>query len=170
MTNKTKQRRIFMAIGALILIALFLEISPSRAESAEVNVSQSVKDCFISKEQNVVEWSFYYYEYCQYAWNGNCLWPIRRKHFTYKVTLLNESVPLRNHNEKVIASTSGKMQQWSTFDAEEWNFIKFSPFEFAKYPDHESIAKNEYVVGVTTRYKWFNDVEATLGICVQQPQ
>ena len=168
MKNIIKKLILIVATGTIFLVASFLAISPSKAKSLLIGNVQTKKECYVSPEQTVEAWSYFYYELCEYAIKGVCLWPIRRKHFTYKVTLQNGDIPQLDHYDRIQAAVNSKGQNWSTFDSEAWNFIEYSPFEITKYPNHRTTAENEIVVSVTTRYKWFNDVEATLGICVQE--
>ena len=105
---------------------------------------------------------------CKLSWKGICFWPIRRKHITYKVTL-NEGTPLLDESGKPIPVATGKVRDWLVYSAEAWNAIENNTVEKNRYPNYEQIAFNEYVVMVETRYRLFNDVESTLGICLQQP-
>ena len=99
-----------------------------------------------------------------------CIWPIPHRHVTYKVTVDN-GVPLRTRWGGVIPAINGEEKTgWLTYDANSWNALPNKPFRrnSYKYDNFEPIASNEYVVMVETRYRLFNDVDATLGICMQQ--
>ncbi len=109
-----------------------------------------------------------YWHPCKISIRGVCVWPIRRRHITYKVTV-PDGVPLRDGNGRVIPAAKGEKRDWLVYDAASWKTLGDDPVERARYPDYEPIAENEYVVAVETRYQWFNDVESTLGICVQKP-
>jgi len=97
-----------------------------------------------------------------------CAWPISQGHVTYKVTVKN-GIPLRSEGGSVIAAANGKMQKhWETFDANSWKALYTNYLHEYELLDYEPIASNEYVVMVETRYRLFNDVESTIGICVQK--
>jgi len=115
----------------------------------------------------VIEWKSMYWYPCKLSWLGICIWPpFRRRHVTYKVTV-EGGIPVRDENNQPIVIAKGKVRQWEVFDATTWDQIADSPRHLARYPDYEPIAANEYVVMVETRYRWFNDVESTLRICVK---
>ncbi|MFZ5902203.1 MAG: hypothetical protein ACOYZ8_01450 [Chloroflexota bacterium] len=103
---------------------------------------------------------------CQYSWNGICLWPIRRKHITYKVTV-HEGIALRDENGQAIAVADGIKKSWTVHDAVTWNSLVNDPDTKNRFQDYEPIADNEFVVLVETRYRWFNNVESTVRICTQ---
>ena len=124
-------------------------------------------ECSSVSEQTVVEWISMYWFPCRLSWNGICIWPaFRRRHITYKVTV-NEGIPVRNEKSRPVAIANGEIRDWLVYDSTAWNKLPDHPREFARYPDYEPIAPNEYIVMVETRYRWFNDVESTLRICVQ---
>ncbi len=169
MKNNIKELTLIAALGTTFLLAGFLAISLSHAKPLLIGNVQTSNDCYVSPEQTVEAWSHYYYEHCEYAFQGICIWPLRRRHFTYKVTLPSGDIPQLDHSDRIQAAIDGKKLSWTTFDSETWNFIEYSPFEINKYPNYKTIQEDEIVVGVPTRYKWLNDVEAALGICVQEP-
>jgi hypothetical protein len=121
-------------------------------------------ECTISPNQTIAKWKDMYWFPCQYSWNGNCIWPIRRKHTTYKVTLL-EGSPLRDDRGNVVPVAKGKVKDWTVIDQEHWNAIAENPREKNRYLDFEPIAENEFVILIETRYLLFNDVESTVRIC-----
>jgi hypothetical protein len=129
--------------------------------------SKSEPECFASGEQIVVRWKDMYWYPCKYSWRGTCVWPIRRKHITYKVTV-NKGIPLRNEAGVPIAVAEGKIRTWVVYDATAWNGLVHQPRQKNRYPDYEPIADNEYVVLVETRYRLFHKVEANLRICTQE--
>lgn len=129
--------------------------------------SKAEPECFASEGQTVVRWKDMYWYPCKYSWKGICLWPIRRKHITYKVTV-NEGIPVRGENGDPIPMASGKIQKWAVYDSATWNGLEEEPREKNRYPDHEPIADNEYVVLVETRYRLFNKVEDNLRICTHK--
>lgn len=133
---------------------------------AFIPLFKSEPDCIASEGQTVVKWKDMYWFPCTYSWNELCLWPIRRKHITYKVTV-TEGIPVRDNKGKVIPIANGKRRDWQTYDSVDWNAIENSPVEKNRYPDYEPIADNEYVVMVETRYRLFHKVEANLKICTQ---
>lgn len=124
-------------------------------------------DCSVSPGQTVVKWKDMYWFPCNYSWKGYCLWPIRRRHSTYKVTL-TENIPMRDEKGEVIIIANGERMNWTVYDSTDWNELVSYPDEKNRYVDYEPIAENEYVVLVQTRYRWFHDVEATLRICTQK--
>jgi hypothetical protein len=115
-----------------------------------------------------VKWKDMYWFPCKYSWNGICIWPIRRKHITHKVTV-SEGTPVRDENGNVIPLAGGKRRDWAVYDSTQWNAIGDNPVQRERYPDFEPISDNEYVVLVESRYRLFNDVESTLRICTQKP-
>jgi len=130
--------------------------------------SQSGNSCYVSPNQTVVEWKGTYYAHCRMSLEGLCVWPFSHKHITYKVTI-DEGIPLRDHRGGVVPATNGeKRNSWLTYDSESWNALEFDPWN-DYYIDFDTIAPNEYIVMVETRYRLFNDVGSTLGICMQQP-
>jgi len=187
MSNKTNftQINVLMAIGFGIIILSFLTTTgvPTQSQSAFTVASMSISplsssystqdienECSNSSEQTVVQWKDMYWYPCQLSWRGFCIWPpFRRRHITYKV-IVNSGIPLRDENNLPIAIANGKTRTWEVYDSNAWNQIAESPRHLARYPDYEPIASNEFVVLVETRYRLFNDVESTLGICVQPPQ
>ena len=143
-------------IGIVLTAILGSSIPPSSTEA----------DCIASESQTVVRWKDMYWYPCEYSWNGFCLWPIRRKHITYKVTV-TEGVPLRDSEGRVIPIASGEKRNWSVYDSVEWNALQNSTDKIHRFPDYEPIADNEFVVLVETRYRLFNDVITNLRICTQ---
>ncbi len=125
-------------------------------------------DCVAAQEQTVVQWKDMYWFPCKYSWNEHCIWPIRRRHITYKVTI-NEGIPLRDEKGMPIPMGDGKIREWTVYDSAAWNGLEKYPSQKSRYPDYEPIAANEYVVLVETRYRWFHNVEATLRICTEKP-
>lgn len=121
-----------------------------------------------SHGQTVVKWKDMYWFPCKYSWKGYCLWPLRRKHVTYKVTV-NKGTPLRDEKGMPIAAAGGKTRTWTVYDAAAWNGIENRPWEKKRYPDYEPIADNEYVVLVETRYRLFHSVENTLQVYTEKP-
>jgi hypothetical protein len=139
-------------------------MSSSPPSSSSRNLENA---CSNTSDQTVVKWISMYWFPCRFSWKGICLWPpFRRRHIAYKV-IVNEGVPIRNEKNRPIAIAKGEIQDWLVYDSIAWNNLPERPREFARYPDYEPIAPNEYVVMVETRYRWFNDVEATLKVCVQ---
>jgi hypothetical protein len=125
--------------------------------------------CYVSPGQTVVKWkSGTTHERCRESIAGICVWPISHRHVTYKVTV-NDGIPLQTRWGKIIPAINGEqMRGWLTYDATSWNALENNPFNEYHYSDFEPIASNEYVVMVETRYRLFNDVTSTLGICTQQ--
>ena len=126
-------------------------------------------DCLASKKQTTVRWKNLYYGSCRRSWNGYCIWPIRRPHSTYKVTV-NEGVPLRDENVLIVPVAGGKKRQWLVYDSTTWNGFGVKPSKWKRVADYEPIADNEYVVEVETRYRLFHNVEANLRICTHESQ
>jgi hypothetical protein len=156
MKNKTTWQSIKFLMG-LILTAII---------GSSIPLFKTEPDCIASQGQTVVKWKDMYWFPCKYSWNGFCLWPIRRRHKTYKVTV-TEGLPVLDENGKAIPIASGKRKQWAIYDSNAWNVLVNIPIEKNRYPDYEPIADNEYVVIVETRYKLFHNVEANLRICTQ---
>lgn len=98
---------------------------------------------------------------------GVCILPIIRRHVSYKVTV-TEGIPLRDSHGNVIPETNGERRDWLTYDSTAWNTLRNDSF-WNRYINYEPIAADEYVVMVQTRYRLFNNVVSTLGICTQQP-
>jgi hypothetical protein len=156
MKNKTGWRY------AILLVGLFL----TAILGASISMSKSEADCIASEGQTVVRWKDMYWYPCKYTWNGTCLWPIRRKHITYKV-IITEGIPARDSEGKLIPIASGKIRDWKTYDSAGWNAIENIPVQKNRYPDYEPIAENEVIVLVETRYRLFHNVEANLRICTE---
>ena len=190
MINKTSsiQPSILIGIGfgIIMLSSLFPAQFPSQVSAFQPLVAQMdlsmpasspssdtipylESECSPSSEQTIVKWKYKQWFPCKLSLWGICLWPpLHRKHYTYKVTVHDEdSIPLRDEWYGIIPIAKGKIRDWFVYDATIWNNIADSPRQLARYPDFEPIAPNEYVVLVETRYRWFNDVESTLRICVQ---
>lgn len=110
-----------------------------------------------------------YWYPCKYSWKGICIWPIRRKHITYKVTV-NQGIPLRDEDGAPIPTAEGKIRNWAVYDATTWNGFEKQPSQKRRFPDYEPIADNEYVVLVETRYRLLNKVENNLRICTRESQ
>lgn len=146
---------------SFVLAAVFsvMMTSPNSITSAE-------SECPAPSSQTVVRWKDMYWYPCQYSWNGICLWPIRRKHITYKVTV-HEGVPWRDENGLAVAVAGGIKKDWTVHDAVTWNSLVNDPDTKNRFQDYEPIANNEFVVLVETRYRWFNNVESTVRICTQ---
>ncbi len=130
-------------------------------------ISSSADACYVSPNQTVVEWKYLYWFSCKLSWKGICFWPPQRKHMTYKITL-NEGIPVRGENGRPIPVARGKVRDWFVYNAKTWNALE-NKSRGKRYIDYERIAPNEYVVEVETRYRLFNNVEATLRLCTEQP-
>jgi hypothetical protein len=156
MKNKTTWQSIKILMG-LILTAII---------GSSIPLFKTGPDCIASQGQTVVKWKNMYWFPCKYSWNGFCLWPIRRRHSTYKVTV-TEGLPVRDEHGHAIPIASGKRRKWAIYDSTDWNALENIPIEINRYPDFEPIADNEYVVIVETRYKLFHNVEANLRICTE---
>lgn len=185
MSNKSRaiQTNLLMTIGfgIVILSSLFITGFQSQSMHAVSSMSSSSlttssdavldleSECSVSSDQTVVQWLDMYWYPCRLSWRGICIWPpFRRRHITYKVAV-NSGVPLRDEKGRPIAIANGKVRTWEVYDSTAWNQIAEIPRQLARYPDYKPIAPNEYVVMVETRYRLFNDVESTLGICIQHP-
>ena len=125
------------------------------------------EQCYVSPSQTVIEWKSMDQTHCRISVKGICVWPIPHKHMTYKVTV-NDGIPLRTTQGKIIAATNGEERNWLTYDSNSWNSLENNLFRKNLYSDFQPIASNEYVVMVETRYRLFNNVDSTLGICTQQ--
>ena len=132
--------------------------------------SAQVEDaCYVPSDQTVVEWKSTYWARCRISIDGFCIWPIPHKHMTYKVTV-NSGTPLRDRSGEVIPAISGQERSdWLTYDSTGWNALQYDPRRKNRYLDYEPIASNEYVVMVETRFRLLNNVDSSLGICMQQP-
>ncbi|MBI5251911.1 MAG: hypothetical protein HY912_20660 [Desulfomonile tiedjei] len=157
MKNKTARKYANFLMG-IILTAI---------ATSSIPLFEVEPGCSASQEQTVVKWKDMYWFPCKYSWNGFCIWPIRRKHVTYKVTV-NEGTALHDENGRPVAIADGKIRQWSVYDSTGWNDLENNPVEKNRYPDYERIAENEFVVLVETRYRLFHDVESTLRICTRK--
>ena len=151
---------------ALLTAGISLTAIASLASPLSV---KTAAECYVSEGQTVVKWKDMYWFPCKYSWNGYCIWPLRRKHTTYKVTV-NRGNPVLNEKGTPTVVASGKIRNWTVYDSTAWNGIETDPREKKRYPDYESIAENEYVVLVETRYRLFHNVEANLRICTQKPE
>ena len=156
-----------MKIKAAWKYAIFL-MGIALIAMATSSLFKAEPNCLASQGQTVVKWKDMYWFPCKYSWNGYCIWPIRRKHSTYKVTV-NEGIPLRDEKGLPIAIAGGKTRKWTVYDSTAWNGLEKYPSQKSRYPDYEPIADNEYVVLVETRYSLFHKVEATLRICTEKP-
>lgn len=146
---------------------VFFLIGIALTATSSLPLVKAESDCPTLQGQKVVRWKDMYWFPCQYSWNGYCIWPIRRRHSTYKVTV-KDGIPLRDKRGMPIPSANGKTRKWTVYDSTAWNRLEQHPSEKSKYPDYEPIADNEYVVLVETRYRLFHQVEATLRICIKQ--
>jgi hypothetical protein len=158
MKTKTSFKHTFFSAGT-VLTAIMLLFSP---------LSTTSSDCISAQEQTVVRWKDMFWYPCKYSWNGICLWPIRRKHITYKVTV-SEGIPVRNEEGAPIPVAGGQTREWQVYDAAAWNGFETDPVRKNRFPAYEPIADNEFVVLVETRYRWFNKVEDNLRICTEKP-
>ena len=147
---------------AKILLGVFL----TAIMTSSIPLSKSERDCSAPDGQTVVKWKDLYYIPCKRSWVGFCLWPIRRKHYTYKVTI-TAGIPVRDERGKVVLIASGKRKKWEVYDSTAWNALENIPRKKNRFLGYEPIADNEYVVIVETRYVLFNDVESSLRICTQ---
>ena len=160
MTNKTNYLFKSILMAAIIWIVI-LSLSPDNSAPLE-------DKCFVSAGQTIVEWKSIDKMRCRRSVAGICVWPIPRRHVTYKVTV-SDGIAFRDRHDNVIPAINGEMRSdWLAYDSTTWNALEYNPFR-NRYTDFEPIATNEYVVMVQTRYRLFNNVESTLGICVQQP-
>jgi len=158
-----------MKIKAAWKYAIFLVgITLAAIVTSSLPLFKAGPDCLASQGQTVVKWKDMYWPPCKYSWSGHCIWPIRRRHSTYKVIVI-EGIPLRNENGMPIPTASGKVRKWLVYDSPIWNGLEDFSAKKRSYPDYEPIADNEYVVVVETRYRLFHKVEATLRICTQTP-
>jgi len=183
--NNYKWKSILLAIlilGLLLPVIFFPEIQAvvtgTPASDQLINFpfmpSRPSGTCYVSPNETVTEWKGTSQSRCTVRFGGICVWPIPHEHQTYKVTITDNSVPLRNEKGSVIAATSGDIRSdWLTYDSNSWNELaNYSNFGFFRrnpYSDYQPIASNEYVVMVQTRYRLFNNVDSTLGICVEKP-
>jgi hypothetical protein len=156
MKNKTTWQSIKILMG-LILTAII---------GSSIPLFKTEPDCIASQGQTVVKWKNQYFFPCKYSWKGFCLWPIQRRHNSYKVTV-TEGIPVRDENGKAIPIANGQRRKWEIYDSTDWNALKNFPRRRNRFEGYEPIADNEYVVIVETRYKLFHNVEANLRICTQ---
>jgi hypothetical protein len=156
MKNKTVWQFAKILIGIILTTIVTSSVPLYKAES----------ECSASQGQTVVRWKDMYWFPCKYSWKGFCLWPIQRRHITYKVTI-TEGLPVRNQNGKVISIANGKGRKWTVYDSNDWNALENLPVTKNRFLGYEPIADNEYVVIVETRYLLFHNVEASLQICTQ---
>jgi hypothetical protein len=165
MTNKTN----YLFKGILMTTVLWIAIlSLPQTFSSLYNSARPKDKCFVSSGQTVVKWKSIDETPCRYSVAEVCVWPIPHRHITYKVTVSNGTA-LRDRRGNVIPTTNGEMRSdWLAYDSTTWNVLKYNTFR-NRYTDFEPITANEYVVMVQTRYRLFNNVESTLGICTQQP-
>jgi len=157
MKTKAAWKYTFFAAGITLAAIMTFSSSLRRAEP----------DCIASQGQTIVKWKDQYWQ-CRHWWSPYCIWPIRRKHRTYKITV-SEGIPVRNEKGMPVPVASGKIRAWTIYDAAAWNELEKRPAEKKRYQDYERIADNEYVVVVETRYWLFHDVEANLRLCLQKP-
>jgi hypothetical protein len=158
------RKRILAAtiLGAVLTATFIIMLS-----TQPISTQTTDQGCYVSPGQTVVRWKSMYWFPCQVSIKGVCIWPIRRRHITYKVTV-TDGIPLRDEKGRPIATAKGEKRDWLVYDAAAWKALGDDPVQRARYPDYEPIAENEYVVAVETRYQWFNNVEATLGICTEK--
>lgn len=165
MKNKTSLLSKSILMAAIICAAT---LSLLLALSSIDNSAQLGEKCFVPPGQTVVAWKSLVELPCSSSAAGICAWPISHRHLTYKVTVGN-GTPLRDENGKVIPATNGyERGGWTIYDSAAWNMLEYIPTK-DRYINFEPIASNEYVVMVETRYRLLNNVESTLGICMQQP-
>jgi hypothetical protein len=157
MKLKAAWKYAIFGVGILLIPILIFSVSTFNARPA----------CFVSQGQTVVKWKDEYWP-CNQWWNIRCLWPIHRKHTTYKITI-KQGVPMREANGTPIVVAGGKIRTWEVYDSTAWNGLENYPGLKNTYQNYEPVAKNEYVVMVETRYRLFHNVEATLRICTQKP-
>lgn len=153
MKNKAAWKYVFFAAG-ITLTAIMSFSSP---------LVKTETECVASRGQTVVKWKDQQWP-CRHWWSIRC----RRKHSTYKVTL-DEGIPLRDKNGMPVVIAGGRIRAWKVYDSAAWNGMKEGSLQRKSYSDYEPIAENEYVVMVQTRYRLFNNVEATLRICTEKP-
>ncbi len=128
--------------------------------------------CYVSPNETITPWKGTFYTRCYIRFGSMCLWPIAREHLTYKITINDGSTPMRDARGSVIAATNSIIRSdWLTYDANSWNALANARHGYFqnRYDDYQTIAPDEYVVMVQTRYRLFNNVDSTLGICVQKP-
>ena len=126
--------------------------------------------CYVSPSETVVQWKGTYQAPCKLNMGGVCVWPIPHEHLTYKITIPDGSIPVRSRRGNVYAAIDGNVQyDWQTYDASSWNAFENDLYGQNTFNDYQPIASNEYVVMVETRYRLFNNVDSTLGICVEKP-
>jgi hypothetical protein len=173
-TMKKKTNRFLKLLIATILIGFLGLLFGARSAYARYYLYEGIRrafprQCYVSPGQTVVEWkSGTYQTSCRISVEGICLWPIPHKHVTYKVTV-NDGTALRTRRGAVIPAINGEEKtDWVAYDSNAWNSLPNNPFEKYSFTDFEPIASNEYVVMVQTRYRLFNNVDSTLGICTQQ--
>ena len=174
MRIKNKNNRFLKIVMAILMfgfLGVFFSVrsvhaSYSLFEGGRISIVP--QQCYISPGQKVDEWkSSTSQGRCRMNVGGKCIWPIPHKHVTYKVTV-DEATPLRTRWGSVIPAINGVEERgWLTYDSTSWNKLENNPFGKYEYSDFEPIASNEYVVMVETRYRLFNDVDSTLGICTQ---
>ena len=174
MTMKNKKTQYLKILIAVFLIGFLVVLFGARSVYAHYYLhdgfaSYLPRQCYVSPGQKVVEWkSSTYKTSCSISFLGICVWPISHRHVTYKVTVDGGGVPLRTRWGRIIPAINGEEQRsWLTYDASTWNALATNPVGKYQYSDFEPIASNEYVVMVQTRYRLFNNVDSTLGICTQ---
>jgi hypothetical protein len=174
-TMKNKTNRLLKFLIATLLIGFLGVLFGVRSVYAYYSSHAGIRNtnlpnqCYVSPGQTVVEWkSSTYQGHCRISFGGICVWPIPRKHVTYKVTV-DDGAPLRTRRGSIIPAIDGEEKRdWLTYDSTSWNALENNPFGKYQYSDFEPVASNEYVVMVETRYRLFSDVDSTLGICIQQ--
>jgi hypothetical protein len=175
-TMKNKTNRLLKFLIAVLLIGFLGVLFGVRSVYAHYSSHEGIQtsnlpnQCYVSPDQTVVEWkSSTSQGRCWISIKGICLWPIPHKHVTYKVTVNDGDTPLQTRWGRIIPAINGEQKRsWLTYDANSWNALENKPYGSYQYSDFEPIADNEYVVMVETRYRLFSDVDATLGICIQQ--
>jgi hypothetical protein len=172
---KNKKNRFLKFLVATLLIGFLGLLFGARSVYARYYKYEGIRNsflsrqCYVSPGQTVVEWKSATSQFhCISSIGGICIWPIPHEHVTYKVTV-SEGIPLKTRYGNIIPAINGEEQRrWLTYDSTSWNALENNPSGKYAFADFEPIASNEYVVMVETRYRLFNDVDSTLGICIQQ--
>jgi hypothetical protein len=116
--------------------------------------------CLIEPGQVVMQWKDFR-ETCQFGVFGICIWPIpRQAHPTYKITV-PDAIPLRQ-NGQVVAAWDGVVQDWTTWDASNWNAVDHTNID-----GFQPIVGNEYVVQPAGGSEPPAQMAAHLGICIE---
>jgi hypothetical protein len=173
---KNKKSQFLKILIAVFLIGFLVVLFGARSvyahytSNGDFQTSNLPNQCYVSPGQKVVEWkSSTTQGSCRILIMGICIWPIPHRHVTYKVTV-DDGIPLRTRWGRVIPAINGEEKLgWLTYDANSWNALPNKSFRRYGYvyDNFEPIAPDEYVVMVETRYRWFSNVDTSLGICVQ---